>query len=530
MHKRISLTYTRRNREVCSIRHRISKKFGHNSSKFGPHSGEMEGEKSMSEMIMSSYQIDNDPLTTYSLRFQRIKNVNNRGTGFTPCIYCDEFRECSDEHFLQRALVDEELWDTNLDPIFGTAICEGCNNKFRKIDDAVTKVSPLAEISKGLKQELNFGSDLQVNDNINDQLSVRGMRVIHYLVLDSLFPFLGRNKIKANRFNFSRTPVPLAPQIVFIWDESAFKTIAEKWSESEFQDKLKITNSKKEPGKYSIDNVIEFCPPSLLKKYLEDKQNLEQKFLKAEKICIVMPLEKPEECNIALFHDSLPDELKAKTERVIEDTSDKPQKSKRRTLMVPHIKSKLFATSMRGVVKNAFHSFLYAYSIHSNYNKDLERDHQYRGSEPMFDGVRDFILRGVGNISEFIQRVDPIENIRFLSNNSKFYHHQCHIINFHITENNIGCRISYFTGLKGVNECYQVLLARNPDFQGSEILPVNNQIFLPFRVHSRSSFYDTLEVQQPLLHYPTKTIQMYATNLIYNHKRDYNFIVQQTPQ
>ena len=351
---------------------------------------------------------------------------------------------------------------------------------------------------------------------------------MHYI--DSLFPFLGRNKIKANHFNFSRTPVPLAPQIVFIWDESAFKTIAEKWSESEFQDKLKITNSKKEPGKYSIDNVVEFCVPTLVKAYLKDKQKLEQKFLKAEKICIVMPLEKPKESNIAQFYDSLPDKLKAKTERVIENTSAKPKRGKGRTLILPHIKSKLFPTFMRGVVKNAFHSFLYAYSIHSHYNKDLERDYQYRGSESMFDGVRDFIFKGVGNISEFIQRVDPIENIRFLSNDSKFYHHQCHIINFYITENNIGCRISYFTGLKGVNECYQVLLVRNPDFQGSEILPVNNQIFIPFRVHSRSSFYDPLAVQQPLLHYPTKTIQRYATNLIYNDKRNYNVIVRQTPQ
>lgn len=476
----------------------------------------MRGEKSMSEMIMSSYQIDSDPLTTYNLQFQKIKNVSNRSTSSTPCIYCDEFRECSDEHFLQRALVDEELWDTNLDPIFGTAICEGCNNKFRKIDDAVTKVSPLAEISKGLKQELNFGSDLQVNDNMNDQLSVRGMRVIHYLVLDSLFPFLGRNKIKANRFNFSRTPVPLAPQIVFIWDESAFKTIAEKWSESEFQDKLKITNSKKEPGKYSIDNVIEFCAPSLLKKYLKDKQNLEQKFLKAEKICIVMPLEKPKESNIALFYDSLPDELKAKTERVIEDTSDKPKKGKGRTLILPHIKSKLFPTFMRGVVKNAFHSFLYAYSIHSDYNKDLERSHQYRGSEPMFDSVKDFILQGVGAISEFITKVDPIENIKFLPNDSKFYHYHYHSINFYITEDNIGCTISYFLGLKGVNECYQILLAKNPGFQGSEISPVNNKIFIPFRVHSHSSYYDVFSVEQPLLHYPRKIVNIGLNNLVYN--------------
>ena len=62
----------------------------------------------MSEMIVSSYQIDNDSLTTYNLQFQKIKKVNNRGTSSTPCIYCDEFRECSEEHFLQRALVDED--------------------------------------------------------------------------------------------------------------------------------------------------------------------------------------------------------------------------------------------------------------------------------------------------------------------------------------------------------------------------------------------------------------------------------------
>ena len=150
----------------------------------------------------------------------------------------------------------------------------------------------------------------------------------------------------------------------------------------------------------------------------------------------------------------------------------------------------------------------------------------------MFDEVKDFILRGVGDTSKFIQKTDPIESIKFLPNNSKFYHYHYHYhqINFFITENNVGCRIYYFLGLKGVTECYQVLLAENSNFQGSEILPVNNQIFIPFRVHSRSSFYDALAVQQSLLHYPTKTIQRYATNLIYNHKRGYNFIVQQTPQ
>ena len=484
----------------------------------------------MSEIITSSYQLDGDPLTTYNLRFQRIKKIHNRGTVSTPCIYCDEFRECSEEHILQRALVDEELWDTNLDPVFGTAICGRCNNRFGKIDDAVTKTSHLAETYKTLKAELNFGSNLQVNNNMDDQLSIRGIRVIHSLVLDSVFPFLGRNKVKLNHFNFSRSPVPLAPQIVFIWDELAFKTVAKEWPDAKFQDKLEITNSQKEPGKYSIENVVEFCSPSLLKKYLEDKRELEQKFLKAEKICIVMPLEKPEGSDIAEFYNSLSDELKAKTERGIEDTSDKPEKGDGRTLILPHIKSKLYPTAMRGIVKNAFHSFLYAYSIHSDYNKDLERNHQYRGSESMFDSVKDFILSGRGNVSEFIQKVDPIENIRFLSNNSKFYHHQCHIINFHITENNIGCNISYFTGLRGGNECYQILLARNPDFQGSEILPVNNRIFIPFRVHSRSSFYDPFSAKQHLLQYPTKTIQRCVTNLIYNHERDYSFTAQQIPQ
>ena len=276
--------------------------------------------------------------------------------------------------------------------------------------------------------------------------------------------------------------------------------------------------------------MVEFCTPTLVKEYLREKQELKQKFLKAQKICIVMPLEKPEESDIALFYNSLPDKLKEKTERRIEDTSDKPERGDGRVLGVPHTKSKAYPTLMRGLVKNAFHSFLYAYSIHSDYNKDLERSHQYRGSEPVFDSVKDFILKGVGDMGDFIQKIDPIENIRFLSNSSNFYHYHYHKIKFYITEDNIGCTISYFLGLKRVNECYQVLLTRNPDFQGSEILPVNNQIFIPFRVHSRSSFYDALAVQQPLLHYPTKTIQMYATNLIYNHKRNYNFIVQQTPQ
>ncbi|MDE0425211.1 MAG: hypothetical protein OXN25_10110, partial [Candidatus Poribacteria bacterium] len=323
-----------------------------------------------------------------------------------------------------------------------------------------------------------------------------------------------------------KLPMSKTTYCVFIYDKSTFKTVAEQWSETELQDKFEITNR----GKYSIENVVEFCTPTLVKEYLRDKQELKQKFLKAQKICIVMPLEKPEESDIALFYNSLPDEAKKKTQRVIEDTSDKPERGYGRVLGVPHTKSKAYPILMRGLVKNAFHSFLYAYSIHSPYNKDLESEYQYRGSESMFDEVKDFILKGVGDTSKFIQKTDPIENIKFLPNNSKFYHHHFHQIIFFITENNIGCRIYYFLGLKGVTECYQVLLSENSDFQGSEILPVNNQIFIPFRVHSRSSFYNPLEVQQPLLHYPTKTIQRYATNLIYNHKRDYNFIAKQTPQ
>ena len=481
----------------------------------------------MSEIIVSNYQLDDDPLTTYNLQFQKDKKVNRSSTISTACIYCGEFRECSEEHILQRALVDKELHDTNLDPIFRTAICGKCNNSFKKIDDAVTKASHLAETFKVLKQELNFGSNLQVDGKVDNQLFGRGIRFVHYLVLDSNFPFLCRNKkIQPNSFNFSHIPVPLVPQIIFIWDESRYKTIAEKWSETELQNKLEITKL----GKYSIDNVVEFCAPTLVKAYLKDKQKLAQKFLKAQKICIVLPLEKPEESDIALFYNALPDKLKEKTKRGIEDISDKPERGKGRILSLPHIKSKLYSRFMTGVVKNALHSFLYAYSIHSQYNKDLENNHQYRGSESMFDGVKDFILRGVGNISEFIQKVDPSENITFFSNNSRFYHHHYHRINFYITENSIGCRISYFIGLKGVTECYQVLLAKNPNFQGTEILPVNNQIFIPFRVHSRSSFYDPFEVPQPLLHYPIKTIHKYANNLIYNPKRTYNLTVQHTPQ
>ena len=216
--------------------------------------------------------------------------------------------------------MDKELWNTNLDPIFDSAICHKCNNRFRKIDDAVTKASYLAETSKTLKQELNFGSNLHVNNQVDDQVSSRGVRLIHYLVLDLSFPFLCRNqRTQPNNFNFSHIPIPLAPQIIFIWDESAFKTVAEKWSETELQDKFEITNR----GKYSIESIVEFCAPTLVKEYLKDKQKLKQKFLKAQKICIVMPLEKPEESDIALFYNSLPDKLKEKTERRIEDTSDK---------------------------------------------------------------------------------------------------------------------------------------------------------------------------------------------------------------
>ena len=114
----------------------------------------------MSEIIMSSYQFDDDPLTTYNLGFQRIKKGNNRSTSSTPCIYCDEFRECSDEHFLQRALVDKKLLGTNLDPVFSTAICGKCNNRLGQIDEILTNASYLAEVSKALKQELNFESNL----------------------------------------------------------------------------------------------------------------------------------------------------------------------------------------------------------------------------------------------------------------------------------------------------------------------------------------------------------------------------------
>ena len=203
------------------------------------------------------------------------------------------------------------------------------------------------------------------------------MRVIHYLLLDSAFPVLGRSKIKANHFNFSRSHVPLAPQIVFVWDELAFKAVTKEWSEAKFQNKVKITNSKKERGKYSIVDVVEFCVPTLVNVYLKDKRKLEQKFLKAQKIYIVMPLEKPEESEIALFYNSLPDNLKGKTQRVIKDTSDKSEQGYGKVLSVPHTESNLYRAFMRSMVKNVFHSFLYAYSIHSPYNKDLVFCHSY---------------------------------------------------------------------------------------------------------------------------------------------------------
>lgn len=466
----------------------------------------------MSEIIIASYQVDGDPLTTYNLRFQKNKMRGKHSTVSTACIYCHEFRECTNEHFLQKAIVDTELLGTNLEPIFRTAICKECNNKFQKIDVAVTRASYLAETSKALKQELNFESNLPINHNTDNQLFGSGVRFVHYLVLDSDFPFLCRNKkIKPNSFNFSHIPIPLAPQIIFIWNESAFKIVAEKSSEEQIQNQFKITKS----GKYSIDNVVEFCVPTLVRTYLKDKRELEQKFLKAQRICIVMPLECPKESDIELFYNSLTDELKAKTERRIEDTSGKPERGKGRVLSVPHTGSHAYRAFMRGVVKNAFHSFLYAYSIHSPYNKDLERDYQYRGSEPMFDNVKNFILKGVGSISEFIQKVDPI-NVRFFSNNARFYHYHYHGINFYITEDNIACTVSYFLGLKGKSECYQVLLTKDPNFQGTNIASVNNHIFIPFRVHVRSNFYDSLAIKQPLGDYPRKIVNIGTNDLIYN--------------
>ena len=118
----------------------------------------------------------------------------------------------------------------------------------------------------------------------------------------------------------------------------------------------------------------------------------------------------------------------------------------------------------RAIAKIAFHCFLCHYP-------------DFSGHEPIFDDIKEFIYTGSPNKFVADWKNPGTENMIYDSD--EHFHRIC----FFIQDNDIGCRIDFFTGLQGPPMSYQITLAGEPD----NSQPSPNRIeYIPFYIHPKS--------------------------------------------
>ena len=125
---------------------------------------------------------------------------------------------------------------------------------------------------------------------------------------------------------------------------------------------------------------------------------------------------------------------------------------------------KAFPDIARAIAKIAFHCFLYHYP-------------DFSGHELIFNNIKEFIYTGSPDRFVTEWKNPSSENIVYDSTT------HFHIIFFFLQNDNIGCRIDLFTGLRNPPVSYQIILAGEPDILNYS--PSSTE-YLPFYVHPRS--------------------------------------------
>ena len=402
------------------------------------------------------------------------------------CIYCKKVKKLNEEHAFPKALLQKRTaLDKRTPEWIIYKLCEECNGKLGKLDEILVTKGPMAFIWRIIKSEWNADNVCNSQNAAFYNEKKYGILPVRLMYPDPLY----ENLIILHEEIDSRAPGShptllgraRVPQIVLTQyneEQTAEQVVlenSEKWASGEI--------SEAEFDEYDdvhilFGNTYVFGPKAT--KYFVAGTEREREFMskfvkKHEHLRYALTALFPNDPNDAGKLNGFCKRLKASTKVEIEARRFEPKESTENFVMVaadkkakPYIK--------RAIAKIAFHSFL-------NWHP------RFSGHEPIFEGIRTFILRNgddqTSNGEDFVTGLNARGRYVWSSNE------HFHIFRFYENGDNIICQIVFFTGLS-----LNPSRSETPEPLASEIILAGKseearlgspeEKRLPFYVHGKS--------------------------------------------
>ena len=383
------------------------------------------------------------------------------------CIYCKEYKNLNREHAFPKSLLQKGTpgWTIK------KHVCVACNSTLAQLDAVLIKKSPLAFVWDRIQDELD--SKTQTLHSSIYRKRARGINPLRQFVPDPHY----ENHIVLHETTTvnSGTSIPvdsataLRPQIILTQysegqtPEEVIAKNCEKFNNTS-SDRDIITNYNEQEEIYCILGNTYIFPPKTSERFFGKVAEFKSKFTTdfphtRYNLMIIFPEEGRDQCAAETFCNSLVGE----TKEIIEDEKI-PNPKPVIQLIEVRTDPKAMPDIARAIAKIAFHCFLHHYP-------------EFSGHEPIFDDIREFIYTGSPNRFVGDWKNPGTEN--FVYDSTKHFHGIC----FFLQDDDIGCRIDLFTGLRSPPVSYQVILAGEPD--NSNPSPCRAE-YIPFYVHPKS--------------------------------------------
>ena len=386
------------------------------------------------------------------------------------CIYCKKETDLNREHAFPETLLDNRLCGTKYEWIIDKHVCQRCNSNLGKLDVILGKRSGLAFILDRIQDEL--GKKAQTLHSSIYHKRAAGVNPVRFFAPDFLYDNHILLHERATMSDDTGAPVDsrsaLRPQIILtLYPEgrAGEEVITENYERFNniSSDQDIITDYDKQEEVYCIFGNTYIFPPKTAEYFFHRISEFKSKFVTdfprtRYDLMVIFPEEGRYQGAAETFCNSLVSE----TKEIVEDEKI-PNPQPVTQLIEVRTDQKATLLIARAIAKIAFHCFLYHYP-------------EFSGHEPIFDDIREFIY--IGSSNRFVgEWKDPgTENIVYDSDE------HFHCICFFLRNNDIGCRMDFFTGLQGPSISYQIILAGKPDNFPSP----NRTEYIPFYVHPKS--------------------------------------------
>ena len=382
------------------------------------------------------------------------------------CIYCKKEKNLNREHAFPKSLLQKGVHGWTIKK----HVCVACNSKLAQLDAILIKKSTLAFVWDRIQDEL--GNKTQTPHSSVYHKKASGINPLRQFVPDPLYE--NHIVLHETATMSSDTSVPvdsataLRPQIILTrypegqTPEEIIAENCEKFNNTSSDQDL-ITDYDEHEDIYCVLGNTYIFPPKASEYFFHKVPEFKSKFMTnfprtRYNLKVIFPEEDKQRRAAETFYDS----FEGGPKKIIED-EEIPNPKPVMQLIEVRSDQKAMPFIARAIAKIAFHCFLYHYPAFS-------------GHEPIFEDIKEFIYTGSFNRFVGDWKNPGTENIVYDSD--EHFHGIC----FFIQDDDIGCRMDLFTGLRSPSISYQVILAGEPD--NSNPRP-SRAVYIPFYVHPK---------------------------------------------